>query len=124
MWVKRTDSTATSVCMMSSTICALKLEQYNNTNKVGYTKFGVADYTFNYTAPTGTWTHLTFVGTSLGVSLYVNGTLQGTLTGVIDCPMGWIGSKSGTAEFVKGTLDEVKIYSRALNASEIAALAQ
>lgn len=124
MWVKRTDSTATCVCLMSSTSHALKLEQWNNTNKVGYTKFGVADYTFNYTAPVGTWVHLTFVGTSSGVSLYVNGTFQESLTGVISCPMTRIGSKCDGTEFVKGTLDEIKIYNRALSASEIAALAQ
>jgi hypothetical protein len=124
MWVKRTDSTVTSVCLMSSSGYMLKLEQYSNTNKVGYTKAGVADYTFNYSAPVGTWTHLAFVGTSSGVSLYVNGTLQQTLTGVISCPMGRIGSKSDGTEFLYGTLDEVKIYNRALSTGEIAVLAQ
>ena len=121
--MKREDSTAASSALISSTNVALKLEQFNNTNKVGFTKFGVADYAFNYTAPVGTWVHLTFVGTSSGVSLYVNGTLQETNGNVMGCPMDKIGCGKG-ADFLKGTLDEVKLYNRALSASEIAALTQ
>lgn len=124
MWVNRTDSTATSAALISSTNVALKLEQYNNTNKVGFTKFGTSDYTFNYTAPTGTWIHLTFVGTSTGVSLYVNGAFQESNTGVINCPMTYIGCGKSSNDYLKGTLDEVKIFNRALSASEIATLAQ
>jgi hexosaminidase len=124
MWVNRTDSTATSAALISSTNVALKLEQYNNTNKVGFTKFGTGDYTFNYTAPTGTWVHLTFVGTSTGVSLYVNGVFQESNTTVINCPMTYIGCGKSSNDYLKGTLDEVKIFNRALSAAEITALAQ
>lgn len=119
MWVSRTDSTAASVALMGSTNAALKLEQYNNTNKVGYTKFGTADYTFNYTAPTGTWTHLAFVGTSSGVSLYVNGAFWESNSGVVNCPMTNVGCGRSGQDYLKGTLDDVKIYSRALSAQEI-----
>jgi hexosaminidase len=121
MWVNRQDSTAASCALMSSTSCALKLEQYNNTNQVGFTKFGTADYTFNYTAPIGMWVHLVFTGTSSGTSLYVNGALQGTNSGVISCPMGKIGMEN-SAGYLKGILDEVKIYSKALSAMEVFAL--
>lgn len=124
MWVKREDSPAASSALLSSNNSALKLEQFNNTNKVGFTVFGVNDYLFNYTAPVGTWVHLTFVGTSAGTSLYVNGALQETNPAVMNCPMGNIGCGKNSADFLKGTLDEVKIYNRALSAGEIAALAQ
>jgi hypothetical protein len=123
MWVNRTDSTAAASALIGSAGSSLRLEQYSGTNKAGYTKSGVADYVFNYTAPTGTWVHLTFVGTSSGVCLYVNGVFQESNSGGIDCPMGYIGKSAG-GDYLKGKLDEVKIYNRALSAGEIAALAQ
>jgi hexosaminidase len=119
MWVNRTDSTVASAALMGSTNVAIKLEQYNNTNKVGYTKFGTGDYTFNYTAPTGTWVHLAFVGTSSGVSLYVNGVFQVSNTGVINCPMTNIGCGKSGQDYLKGALDDVKIYNRALSTQEV-----
>lgn len=121
MWVNRQDSSANSCALMSSSGYALKLEQYNGTNQVGFTKYGTADYTFNYTAPIGAWVYLVFVGTSSGTSLYVNGALQGTNSGVISCPMGKIGMEN-SGGYMKGTPDEVKIYNKALSAAEISAL--
>ncbi|GFZ92305.1 hypothetical protein GCM10008018_43260 [Paenibacillus marchantiophytorum] len=124
MWVNRTDNTAASSSLMSSANYALKLEQYNHTNKVGFSKYGVADYAFNYSAPTGTWVHLTFVGTSTGTTLYVNGTLQETNSAIISLPMDKIGvEKGGTTGFLKGSLDDLQIYNRALSAAEIFAIA-
>jgi hyaluronate lyase len=122
MWVKRQDSPAGNSILMEGSTSTLALEQWNNSNKVGFTKKGVADYTFNYTAPVDIWVHLTFVGTGSGTSLYVNGTLLQSLAGVIDCPMGKIGAWDSQG-YLKGTLDDVKIFNRALMASEISDLA-
>lgn len=120
MWVNRTNDTgAASDSLMGSASGALKLEQYNGTKEVGYTKYGTSDYTFSYTAPTGTWVHLAFVGVSSGVSLYVNGVLQGTNSGVINCPMSFIGCGKSGVDYLWGMLDDVKIYNRALSAQEI-----
>jgi len=69
----------------------LKLEQYNLTRKVGLTVFTGGDYTFNYTAPIGTWVHLAFVGTGSGITLYANGVSQGTLTNVMSLPRSYFG---------------------------------
>jgi hypothetical protein len=122
MWVKRED--CTTAALMGSSGGGLKLEQWNDTNKVGFTKYGVADYTFNYSAPIGTWVHLAFVGTSSGTSLYVNGVFQETNVNTLSCPMDKIGCGRNSTDFLKGTLDEVKVFNRALSAGEIAALAQ
>jgi hypothetical protein len=79
--------------------------------------------------PLNTWTHLatTYDGTSLRV--YVNGVLAGTTagSGSINVANGALrigGNNSaplGQGEFYKGLIDEVRIYNRALSASEIAA---
>ncbi len=71
----------------------------------------------------GKWYHI--VGTYDGsyLRMYVNGVLEGTTarsgaitTNNIDL---YIGSKSGTSQFINATLDDVMIYNRSLSAQEI-----
>ncbi|MEX1346143.1 MAG: LamG-like jellyroll fold domain-containing protein, partial [Desulfobacterales bacterium] len=90
MWVKRTGSASSAVLLNSSAV-SLRLQQWNNTGRVGVTRYGVGDYTFNYSTPLDTWVHLTFVGTDSGTTLYVNGNYQDTMGQVISCPMSKIG---------------------------------
>ncbi len=120
MWVNRENAPSTSSVLMSSNNYSIKLEQWNNVKKVGITKYGVGDYSFNYTAPISAWTHLTFVGTSTGTSLYVNGVLQDTLGVVIDCPMDKIGvDKGATDGYLKAILDDLMVYNMSLSSQEV-----
>ena len=119
-WVKREDSSNSNAALLDSSDYSLKLEQYPDTNNVGFTAYGVDDYTFNYEAPIGAWTHLVFIGTSMETRLYVNGALTDTISGSISCPMAQVSSSSKP---VKGTIDEVRVYNRALSASEVSGLA-
>jgi len=107
----------------------LKLEQYNGTRQVGLTRFGVGDYALGYIAPAGVWTHLAFVGTAAGTSLYVNGSLQSTTNVSIPLPRAYVGARyyavSSSPFFVDymlGGLDEVLLFNRALSGSEIHAV--
>jgi len=118
-WVKREDSSNSNSSILESSNYSLKLEQYSNTNKVGFTEYGVADYTFSYEAPIGSWVHLTFVATETETRLYVDGVLMDTTPDSISCPMGQISSATRP---VKGIMDEVRIYNRALTADEVLAL--
>ena len=120
LWVKRQNSPNPSSDLMTSSSSYLKLEQYPGLKKVGFTQLGVADYAFNYTAPVGSWVHLTFIGTSTNTSLYVNGALQDAVGVSISLPMNTIGANSGNS--VYGALDEIRVYNRALSAAEIQAL--
>ncbi len=75
------------------------------------------------TLTNGTWTHLamTYDGTSM--KLYVNGVLVSTRTAAkptVDGLKLMIGSYK-TSNFYEGLIDEVRIYNRALSASEIGA---
>ncbi|MHC4644454.1 MAG: InlB B-repeat-containing protein [Planctomycetota bacterium] len=119
LWVKREDSLNSNTALLDSSNYSLKLEQYPNLNKVGFTAYGVADYAFDYEAPEGTWVHLVFAGTSTETKLYVNGALTDAIAVSISCPMSQI---SSTSKAVKGTLDEVRIYGRALGIDEITEL--
>ena len=128
MWVNREDNPATNSTLICGAEGEIKLEQYNDTNKVGLTQFGVVDETFDYEAPVGEWVHLAFVSDGSATSLYVNGTLTDTIQLGITAPADRIGAntKGGLADTgaLKGSVDELKIVNRALSAEEVAGLAE
>ena len=126
MWVKAGDTVGTNAVLVSSSESEIKLDQWNKTGKVGITEAGVADYTFDYSAPKGEWVHLTFVGDSNGTTLYVNGEEQDHLDAMIDGPMYRLGASSGSSitGYLNGSLDDVRFYTRALSADEVAEIAQ
>lgn len=129
LWVNRQNAAGTSAGLLSDGSYSLKLEQYNATRQVGLTIFGVGDYKFGagYSAPVGAWTHLAFVGTSTGTSLYANGTLIGSLTNSISLPRKYFGcdyvtTASGLLDYISATIDEVIVFNRALSGTEISTL--
>ena len=126
MWVKAGDTVGTNAVLVSSSVSEIKLDQWNKTGKVGITEADVADYTFDYSAPKGEWVHLTFVGDSNGTTLYVNGEEQDHLDATIDGPMYRLGASSGSSitGYLNGSLDDVRFYTRALSADEVAEIAQ
>jgi len=128
MWVKRSENSATNTALLSGEQGEIKLEQWENTTKVGITEFGVKDYTFNYTASIDEWVHLTFVSDDSGTTLYVNGEYQDHLDVTINGPVKRIGAnaKSGLADSgsLYGSLDELSVYNRALSADEVKELAK
>jgi len=77
---------------------------------------------------TDTWYHVSFSYDQQNILLYVNGAQDNSLpnTNAMDTTASVlrIGSKRGVTpdEFFNGTLDEVRIYNRALGATEVAAL--
>ena len=82
---------------------------------------------FNYSLPLNTWTHFAITQAGNTCSMYINGNLVSTNTGVTIRPS-TIGSTNlnylGKAQFndplFNGSIDEFKIFGRALSASEIA----
>ncbi len=127
LWVNRQNASGVSAGLLSDGAYSLKLEQYNLTRQVGLTVFGVGDYTFGYATPLSTWTHLVFVGTSTGTTLYANGTQVGSLTNSIPLPRKYFGADYVTStgnllDYILGTVDEVIIFNRALSTTEISTL--
>lgn len=82
---------------------------------------------FNYNLPLNTWTHFAVTQSGNTCTLYINGTAVASNTNVTIKPM-TIGSTNlnylGKAQFndplFRGSIDEFKIYNRALSAAEIA----
>lgn len=125
MWVKYSYTPQTSAALLEDGTYAIKLEQYQNTHKVGISQLTYADSTFNYTAPTNTWVHLAFVTTSTSVTLYANGVSQGSIaTNSFPLPRkfigaGYITSSAKVVDYMLGSLDEIILFNRALSVSEI-----
>lgn len=120
MGLMGTDYDATSGRM------AIKAEQWNSTERMGYTLFGVADVTFNDAAAAtpGSFAHVVFVAQNTGVSLYVNGALAGTDSTVAPLSRWVIGAGARRADEtpvdpLTGAIDELVIYNRALSPAEI-----
>jgi hypothetical protein len=93
---------------------------------------------FTYAPPTGSWTHLALVVSASQVDLYVNGAFQETSATAFtfaDCAVPchaaigdngeWL-TKGGTgisdSDPFKGYIDELRVYARALSASEVASV--
>jgi hypothetical protein len=124
LWVNRQDSSDDSAILLGDAATALKLEQWPNTRRVGFTQFGVGDYSFQYIVPTNTWVHLAWVATGTNTQLYVNGALQDTVGASIPLPLGQVGSDI-TGRYVnrlKGLVDELSVYNRALSQSDLQAI--
>jgi mono/diheme cytochrome c family protein len=82
----------------------------------------------NIAINTGAWVHIaaTRNGTSGQMKIYVNGVLNGTATGSTGLLHAnehiHIGGNTGDGRYFDGAIDDVRIYSRVLDAGEIAAL--
>jgi hypothetical protein len=74
----------------------------------------------------GNWHHVAYVSTGAAATqlMYVDGTLQGTVTATPNLSGGstaTIASQNGSNYF-HGTIDDVRVYNRALSAAEVAGL--
>ena len=128
VWVYRQNAPGASATLMGDQTYALKLEQYNATREVGISWSSHGDYLFSpaYTIPQNTWTHLAYVATSSGVTLYTNGVQEGTVTvSSFELPrtyigVDWFSTLAGIYnDYLLGDINDLQIYNRALAASEI-----
>lgn len=126
MWVYRQTGLTNSTILMGDNKYYIKLEQYNTSAMVGITQLSYADSAFNYSVPADTWTHLTFVSTSTNVTLYANGVSQGSIaTNNFPLPRSYIGAGFASTrmiDYMHGSLDEIHVFNRALDQSEISSI--
>ncbi|HEX3357305.1 MAG TPA: LamG-like jellyroll fold domain-containing protein [Tepidisphaeraceae bacterium] len=125
-WARRTDPIQPSGALIDDRLApvsaSLRLEQWQNTGKLGISRYGgFGDFAYNYSAPSGVWVQLVFVGRTNGTDLYVNGLLTDTSVNSMPLPRRKIGA-STSSDFLKGDLDEISLYNKALSASAIANL--
>lgn len=83
--------------------------------------------TYNFATPLNTWTHFAVTQSGNTCSIYINGALVATTTSITIKPsaigstnQNYLGKSQWNDPMFKGAIDEFRIYSRALSASEIA----
>ncbi len=118
-WVNRADAAGPSAAIFADNQSGLKLEQFASGRRVGFTQFGVADYAFDYILPANTWSHVAFVASASGTTLYVDGQLVGSLPDTVNLPLMTIGARPSGVDYMKGLVDEITIFDRALTPLEI-----
>lgn len=83
---------------------------------------------YSYAIPLNTWTHMAVTYTANTTRLYINGTQVATSTAIKISPaaigatsQNYLGKSQYADPMFKGSIDEFRIYNRALSAAEIAA---
>ncbi|MFG2646553.1 family 20 glycosylhydrolase [Streptomyces sp. NPDC048436] len=104
--------------LLSSKAGALKLMQHG-TGKVGFTRYGAADFSFDYTVPLDRWTRLTWVTTLGHTTLYADGKRVGSVAASIPLPLRSIGTEKAS---LRGDLDELTTWDEALTPEKVARL--
>ncbi|MFH8486131.1 family 20 glycosylhydrolase [Streptomyces longisporoflavus] len=104
--------------LLSSKAGALKLMQHG-TGKVGFTRYGAADFSFDHTLPLDRWTRLTWVTTPGHTTLYADGKRIGSVAASIPLPLRSIGTEKAS---LRGDLDELITWDEALTPKEVARL--
>ncbi|MXW41912.1 MAG: LamG domain-containing protein, partial [Acidimicrobiia bacterium] len=118
LWVKRSATTGDAVLFAPATGSAgqIKLET-GNANRIS-----IGGNTFAYTAPADQWTHLTLVGDSSSVTLYVNGANPITVNTAHPLALARIGAKTDDTLTANTWLDDIRIYNKTLNNTQIQTL--
>jgi hypothetical protein len=128
-WVNPTVSTKWRTVILKEQTNGLAYALYGNDNSprpAAYVNTGRNDLAARGVAalPTNTWTHLSATYDGASLRLYVNGVQVGSrsVSGAIvasSSPLRIGGNAVWGDEFFAGLIDEVRIYDRALSASEI-----
>ncbi|MCW3466574.1 TIM-barrel domain-containing protein [Chitinophaga nivalis] len=101
----------------------IRIEQYNNTNKIGLTKKGQFDVFFDYELPVGKLTHIALVADTAHTSLYVDGKFVQRIDKSIPLPLTQIGLDADGFGTLNATVDELRMWDKMLSPETIARLA-
>ncbi|WP_206070876.1 alpha-L-fucosidase [Knoellia koreensis] len=113
-WVKLSDTSGEQV-LLSSKDGALKLRQAG-TGKVGFSKTGVGDFSFDVTLPGDRWVNVMWTARKGETTLYVDGQRVGRVAASIALPLRSIGVKGTT---LKGNLDELTTWDEQLGEAAV-----
>ncbi|WP_405653866.1 family 20 glycosylhydrolase [Streptomyces sp. RK9] len=104
--------------LLSSKAGALKLMQHG-TGRVGFTRYGKADFSFPYVLPLDRWVRLTWVASPGRTVLYADGERVGAVPASVPLPMRSIGTERSA---LRGDLDDLATWDVALGTSAVARL--
>ena len=117
-WTKKTSNSGHGT-LLSGGRYRVRLDQWSTSNKVGFTRTGTYDASFNKSTTLNEWVHVAIVFTSDSSTLYINGAYHSkhnqTNFKIGTSSIGTSGSSTITA-----TIDELRIWNDARTAAEIA----
>lgn len=89
-----------------------------NDNKISY-YYGTADHKNTNSFNQGQWNHVAVVNEGGNAIFYINGVADGGCGSAPGFTVGYIGKDNNNNDDFNGLIDEVRVYNRALSASEI-----
>ncbi|MDA0180878.1 Ig-like domain-containing protein [Solirubrobacter phytolaccae] len=127
-WVKPTTSSDWRTAILKERAGGLAYALYSSTDNsrpsAEISRGSMAETRGPSALPAGTWTHLATTYDGANLRLYVNGTAVSSAAapGAITVSTGALrlGGNNVWGEFFSGLIDEVRVYNRALSASELA----
>jgi len=127
-WVKPTSSAAWRSVILKETTGGLAYSAYSHNDRnrpAGYVHIGGSDVSAAGTAslPLNSWSHLAVTYNGSVLRIYVNGAQKASRSvgGALTASAGplRLGGNSVWGEYFAGLIDEIRIYNRALSATEI-----
>ncbi len=121
VWAKATNINQSEGHILQTFNTGLYVDVYQGTFR--FVRNGVGSIT--YSGSSGTWYHLVgIMDSNYNMSFYVNGSLVGTRAGSDPGSSStvYLGAYSSGADFFGGSIDEARIYNRALSPQEVSDL--
>ncbi len=105
---------------------AIMIGQNVTANKIGFVD-GAASWKTSTTSVTdGKWHHIVVTGSGTSGTFYFDGAADGTFTYTAPTShageVAYLGAYEGTSNYFNGSMDEFRMYNRALSATEVSAL--
>ena len=117
-WTKKTSNSGYGT-LLSGGSYRVRLDQWSTSNKVGFTKTGTYDASFNKSTTLNEWVYVAIVFTSDSSTLYINGAYHSKNNQTnFKIPTDLIGT--GGSSTITATIDELRIWSVARTAAQIA----
>ena len=117
-WTKKTSNSGHGT-LLSGGRYRVRLDQWSTSNKVGFTRTGTYDASFNKSTTLNEWVHVAIVFTSDSSTLYINGAYHSKNNQTnFKIPTNSIGT--GGSATITATIDELRIWNDARTAAEIA----
>ena len=117
-WTRKTSNSGYGT-LLSGGNYRVRLDQWAASDKVGFTKTGTYDASFNKSTTLHEWVHVAIVFTSEISTLYINGAYHSTNNQTnFKIPTDLIGT--GGSSTITATIDELRIWSVARTAAQIA----
>ncbi len=114
--------TGLSHTLFDNTTSSLRIEQWPNRGRVGYTRYGVADYSTTIASPFGVNSILSYHKSagSANLNVQVNGTTQVLNIGstTVGIPYDRIGRNATGADEASGDFLEIVLYNNSLNTAQ------